>query len=127
MSTVWREQQWGLPTPRRGLRLARPPLARIRRSAWRVREPLVDVFVEDDRVTLVVDLGGFRRHEVSVDLASRRIEAVRVEQRWTATLDLPPHFDVARRIEHLVNGVLVIVASRPTRATAPSLSCGRSS
>lgn len=87
-------------------------ISRVRRSAWVIREPLVDLFVEDDSVMLVIDLGGFRRHEVSLNVEHRRLEAARAEHRWTVPIDLPPQLNVASLVERLVNGVLVMVMPR---------------
>lgn len=92
-----------------------------------MRGPLVDVFHEAEEVLIIVDLGGFTRGEISVNMTPRHyiLEGRRGEQRFREVIDLPPSVDVERSQERLVNGVLEIVLPRqrvpiqPARRRAP--------
>jgi HSP20 family molecular chaperone IbpA len=80
----------------------------------RVQGPLVDVFNEAEEILIVVDLGGFTRGEISLSMTPEHyvLRAVRGEQRFEETIDLPPNVDVERARERLVNGVLEIMLPR---------------
>jgi HSP20 family molecular chaperone IbpA len=127
MSTVSRERRrgggrgqpsggsfegWGLqvtPVPR-----LRDWRYQTRPSFKRVRGPLVDVFHEAEEVLIIVDLGGFTRGEISVNVTPQHyiFEGTRGEQRFREVIDLPPSVDIERSQERLVNGVLEIVLPR---------------
>lgn len=114
-----------------GLQIAPVPKPRewryqTRPSFKRVRGPLIDVFHEAEEVLIIVDLGGFTRGEISVNMTPRHyiLEGKREEQQFREVIDLPPSVDVERSQERLVNGVLEIVLPRqkvpiqPTRRHA---------
>lgn len=136
MATVSREAR-GSRAARRpgggspGQALPAPPVKRLRQwryqtqpSFKRVRGPLVDVFAEAEEVLIVVDLGGFTRGEISLNMtpAHYTLEARRGDQWFREVIDLPPNVDVERARERLVNGVLEIVLPRQQRASPPA--CG---
>lgn len=85
-----------------------------RPSFKRVRGPLVDVFDEAEEVLIIIDLGGFTRGEISLNIAPEHylLEARRGEQRFREVIDLPPNVDLERSRERLVNGVLEIILPR---------------
>lgn len=105
------------------------PLARPREWRYqtrpffkRVRGPLVDVFHEAEEVLIIVDLGGFTRGEISVNMSPRHyiLEGRRGEQRFREVIDLPASVDVERSRERLVNGVLEIVLPRQKIPAEPA-------
>ena len=127
MSTVSRDQRAGGGRPRpagassegSGLRITPVPKLRewryqTRPSLKRVRGPLVDVFHEAEEVLIIVDLGGFTRGEISLNMTPDHyiLEAKRGEQRFREVIELPPNVDVERSQERLVNGVLEIILPR---------------
>ena len=114
-----------------GQALPTPAVKRLRQwryqtqpSFKRVRGPLVDVFAEAEEVLIVVDLGGFTRGEISLNMtpAHYTLEARRGEQWFREVIDLPPNVDLERARERLVNGVLEIVLPRQRRTSPPA--CG---
>ena len=96
-----------------------------RPSFKRVRGPLLDVFHEAEEVLIVVDLGGFTRGEISLEMTPEHyaLEATRGEQRFREVIDLPPNVDLEGAQERLVNGVLEIVL--PRKKARPRPTCGR--
>ncbi len=127
MSTLSRARRAeGGGDPPRGVSTAgapfkRAPVTRVRQwryqtrpSFKRVRGPLVDVFEEAEEVLIIVDLGGFTRGEISLNMSPEQyvLEAGRGDQSFREVIDLPPHVDVNRSEERLVNGVLEIVLPR---------------
>ena len=85
-----------------------------RPSFKRVRGPLVDVFNEAEEVLIVVDLGGFTRGEISLNITPEQyiLQAKRGEQLFSEFIDLPPNVDVEHSQERLINGVLEIILPR---------------
>lgn len=80
----------------------------------RLLRPLVDVFDEADEILIVVDLGGFARGEISIQMTPRQyvLRAARGAQRFEQVIDLPEHTDVEHAEERFRNGVLEIVLPR---------------
>ena len=96
----------------------------------RVMGPLVGVFNEPEEVLIVIDLGGFTRGEVSLNMTPEHyvLQAARGEQRFTELIDLPPNVDVERSQERLVNGVLEIIFPRkkvPAQLARGRAPCGK--
>jgi HSP20 family protein len=97
-----------------------------RPSFKRVRGPLVDVFNEAEEVLIVVDMGGFTRGEISLNMTPEHyiLQARRGEQLFRELIALPPNVDVAHSQERLINGVLEIILPRknspvPSRKRIP--------
>lgn len=118
MSDVWRERRagagFGLPHAvkfeRAGFRV-KPVKARSRSASGRVRGPVVDVFNEPAEAMIVIDLGGFRRTEIVLELTPGQalLRAIRGELQFEEPFELPPDVDSEHRREFLINGVLQIV------------------
>ena len=83
----------------------------------KIRGPLVDVFHEAEEVLIIIDLGGFRRGDVSLNMTAQGyvIDATRDDQRFQEEIRLPPEVDVEHCVEHFRNGVLEIILPRKRR------------
>jgi HSP20 family molecular chaperone IbpA len=83
----------------------------------KIRGPLVDIFHEAEEVLIIIDLGGFRRGDVSLNMTAQGyvIDATRDEQRFQEEIRLPPEVDVKNCVEHFRNGVLEIILPRKRR------------
>lgn len=79
-----------------------------------IKGPLVDVFHEAEEVLIVIDLGGFRKGDVSLILKAERysILARRGDQEFREEITLPPEVDIEKCTENFKNGVLEIVLPR---------------
>ena len=77
----------------------------------------MDVFHEAEEVLINIDLGGFRRGDVSLTMTAQRyvIDATRDGQRFQEEIRLPPEVDVENCVEHFRNGVLEIILPRKRR------------
>jgi HSP20 family molecular chaperone IbpA len=86
----------------------------------KIKGPLVDVFHEAEEVLIVIDLGGFKRGDVSLSIKADRysIFAKRGGQEFREEIVLPPEVDTERCVEHFKNGVLEIVLPRKKESTA---------
>ena len=80
----------------------------------KVRGPLVDVFHEAEEVLIVIDLGGFRRGDISLTITPEKysIFAKRGDQEFQEEIVLPPEVDIENTAEYFRNGVLEIVLPR---------------
>lgn len=80
----------------------------------KMKGPLVDVFHEAEEVLIVIDLGGFRRSDVSLTISATRysILAKRGDQIFQEDIDLPAEADIENCVESYRNGVLEIVLPR---------------
>jgi len=83
----------------------------------KIRGPLVDVFHEAEEVLIIIDLGGFRRGDVSLNVTAQGyvIDATRDDQRFREEIRLPPEVDVENCVENFRNGVLEIILPRKRR------------
>ena len=91
-----------------------PPRATARQAVAHLPAWSVDLFVDHDAVRIVVDLGGWARDEVQVNLDAARctISAVRGTHMARELLALPDGLDVGAATEHWLHGVLEIVIPR---------------
>jgi len=82
----------------------------------KIRGPLVDVFHEAEEVLIVIDLGGFRRGDVTLTMTPDKysIFAKRGDQVFQEEITLPPEVDIENCAEYFRNGVLEIVLPRKT-------------
>jgi HSP20 family molecular chaperone IbpA len=80
----------------------------------KIKGPLVDVFHEADEVLIVIDLGGFRRGDISLNMGRGEISisAKRGDQEFREEIKLTPEVDIDRCVEHFRNGVLEILLPR---------------
>jgi HSP20 family molecular chaperone IbpA len=80
----------------------------------KIKGPLVDVFHEAEEVLIVVDLGGFRRGDISLGVKPEMytIFAKRGDQEFREEIPLPPEVDIERCAEHFRNGVVEIILPR---------------
>ncbi len=80
----------------------------------RIKRPLVDVFHEAEEVLIVIDLGGFRRGDISLNMTPERytIYAKREGQEFREEIMLPPEVDIEKCVENFRNGVLEIILPR---------------
>lgn len=80
----------------------------------KIKGPLVDVFHEAEEVLIVIDLGGFRRGDISLDMNQEKysICAKRGDQEFREEIVLPPEVDVEKCVENFRNGVLEIILPR---------------
>jgi HSP20 family molecular chaperone IbpA len=87
----------------------------------KVHGPLIDVFEEADEVLIVIDLSGFQRRQVSVQLTPEKyvIHARRGREEFREEILLPPEVDLARCVEHFRNGILEITLPRKSGAQPP--------
>ncbi|MCX7047603.1 MAG: Hsp20 family protein [Candidatus Sumerlaeota bacterium] len=83
----------------------------------KIRGPLVDVFHEAEEVLIIIDLGGFRRGDVSLTMTAQRyvIDATRDGQRFQEEIRLPPEVDMENCVENFRNGVLEIILPKKRR------------
>lgn len=84
----------------------------------KIKGPLIDVFHEAEEVLIVIDLGGFRRADVTLEMGPDRysIFAKRGDQEFREEIALPREADVEKCVEHFRNGVLEIVLPRKKKA-----------
>jgi len=82
----------------------------------KIKGPLVDVFHEAEEVLIVIDLGGFRRGDISLNMGKGKISifAKRGDQGFREEIELTPEVDIDRCVEHFRNGVLEILLPRKT-------------
>ncbi len=80
----------------------------------KVKEPLVDIFHEAEEVMIVIDLGGFRRGDISLSMKQEEysIFAKRGDQEFREKIALPPEVDIEKCQENFRNGVLEIILPR---------------
>ena len=80
----------------------------------KIKEPLVDVFKEAKEVKIIIDLGGFSRGEVDIDIKPDKyiIFAKHDEQEFREEIDLPPNVDMEKTTEHFKNHILQITLPR---------------
>ncbi len=76
----------------------------------------MDVFHEAEEVLIVIDLGGFRRGDVSLTMTPDKysIFAKRGDQVFQEEITLPHEVDIENCTEYFRNGVLEIVLPRKT-------------
>lgn len=86
----------------------------------KTRRPLVDVFHEAEEVLIVIDLGGFRRGDVSLRMRPERysIFAKRGNQEFREEIPLPIEVDVENCVEQFRNGILEIVLPRKKKISS---------
>ncbi len=77
----------------------------------KINGPLVDVFHEAEEVLIVIDLGGFRRGDVTLRMTPEKysIFAKRGDQEFREEIALPAEVDIEQCSECFRNGVLEIV------------------
>jgi len=80
----------------------------------KINGPLVDVFHEAEEVLIVIDLGGFRRGDVTLKMTPEKysIFAKRGDQEFREEIALPAEVDIEMCSEHFRNGVLEIALPR---------------
>ncbi|MBI5114941.1 Hsp20/alpha crystallin family protein [Candidatus Poribacteria bacterium] len=80
----------------------------------RIRGLGIDVFHEAEEVLIVIDLGGFRRGDVSLSMTPEKysVYARQGDEEFREEIVLPPDVDVERSVENLRNGVLEILLPR---------------
>ena len=80
----------------------------------KVKEPLVDIFHEAEEVMIVIDLGGFRRGDISLNMKQEEysIFAKRGDQEFQEKIALPPEVDIEKCQENFRNGVFEIILPR---------------
>jgi HSP20 family molecular chaperone IbpA len=86
----------------------------------KIKGPLVDVFHEAEEVLIVIDLGGFQRGDISLNMKQEEysIIAKRGDQEFREAIALPPEVDIGKVSEHFRNGVLEIVLPRKKKANS---------
>jgi HSP20 family molecular chaperone IbpA len=85
----------------------------------KVRGPLVDVFREAGEVRVVIDLSGFKRGEVDIDMKPDRfvIKAMKLKQTFSEEIVFPKDVDADRVEERFKNGILEIVLPKKAEGT----------
>lgn len=80
----------------------------------KIKGPLVDVFHEAEEVLVIIDLGGFARGDVTLQMQPDRylICAERGGQKFSKEISLPAEVDTENCSENYRNGVLEIVLPR---------------
>lgn len=91
--------------PRKWVYETRPVFKRL------MKEPLIDVFKEAEEVRIIIDLGGFSRGEVDIDIKTDRyiITASRGKHTFKEEILFPKDVDTANTEEHFKNGILELV------------------
>ena len=79
-----------------------------------VREPLVDVYEEDDHVLVLAEIPGVSKKDVKLDLSGDRlsIRAQRGEKRYHKDVELPAAFAEEKLHWECANGILKIRLER---------------
>lgn len=79
-----------------------------------VREPLVDVYEEDDHVLVLAEIPGVSKKDVQLELAEGRLTicAQRGEKRYRKEVDLPGNFSPDKMHSECTNGILKIRLER---------------
>ncbi len=82
-----------------------------------VREPLVDVFDEDDSVLVVVELPGVAEDEIKVEIEADVLSLKTVgERKYAKEIDLPSAVDAATIKKAYKNGVLEVRLTKAKNA-----------
>jgi HSP20 family protein len=87
-----------------------------RQATDEVREPLVDVFDEDDRLLIVAEMPGIERpEEVHLDLGGRTLtlSAERADRRYRKSLEVPEGTQRERLTVSCKNGIIEVSAAKP--------------
>jgi len=86
----------------------------------KIKRLLVDVFHEAEEVLIVIDLGGFQRGDISLNIKPEEysIVAKRGDQEFRETIALPQEVDIEKCSEHFRNGVLEIILPRKKEANS---------
>ena len=86
----------------------------------KIKRPLVDVFHEAEEVLIVIDLGGFQRGDISLNMKPEEysIVAKRGDQEFRETIALPQEVDIEKCSENFRNGVLEIILPRKKEANS---------
>lgn len=84
----------------------------------RVKAPLIDVFREAEEVRIIMDLSGFSRGEIDIDIQPDRyiISAVKGEQVLREEILIPQDVNPAAVEENYKNGILELVLPREKKA-----------
>lgn len=84
----------------------------------KIKRPLVDVFHEAEEVMIVIDLGGFQRGDILLNMKPEEysIVAKRDDQEFRETIALPQEVDIEKCSENFRNGVLEIILPRKREA-----------
>ncbi|MGC4117107.1 MAG: Hsp20/alpha crystallin family protein [Myxococcales bacterium] len=83
--------------------------------AWEEsREPLVDVFEEDDRTLIVAEMPGIEAEDIQVDLSGRTLTlgAERGDRKYRKTLEVPEGLQRDRLSVSCRNGIVEISAAK---------------
>ena len=86
----------------------------------KIKGPLVDVFHEAKEVLIVIDLGAFKKEDISLSIEPGRysIVAKRGDQEFFEEITLPPEVDIQRHVKNFKNGVFEIVLPRKKDSNA---------
>lgn len=86
-----------------------------RQPAEEVREPLVDVFDEDDRVMIVAEMPGIEPNDLRVDLSGRTLtlSAERPDRKYRKSVDVPEGIQRERLSVSCKNGIIEVSAAKP--------------
>ncbi|MBI1910923.1 MAG: Hsp20/alpha crystallin family protein [Deltaproteobacteria bacterium] len=84
----------------------------------RVKAPLIDVFREAEEVRIIMDLSGFSRGEIDIDIQPDRyiISAVKGEQVLREEILIPQDVNPSAVEENYKNGILELVLPREKKA-----------
>ena len=101
--------------PRReAVRKPREWIYETRPNFKRVSEPLVDVFKEAEVVKIIIDLSGFSRGDIDIEIKKDRyvISAKKGDNTFSKEIVFPRDVDIARTEERFKNGLLEIMLPR---------------
>jgi HSP20 family molecular chaperone IbpA len=86
----------------------------------KINGPVVDVFHEAEEVLIVIDLGGFQRGDILLNMKPEEysIVAKRGEQEFRETIALSQEVDIEKCSEYFRNGVLEIILPRKKEANS---------
>ncbi len=88
-----------------------------RQAAEEVREPLVDVFDEDDRVMIVAEMPGVEPNDLHVELSGRTLtlSAERPDRKYRKSIEVPEGTQRDRLSVSCKNGIIEVSAAKPGR------------
>jgi HSP20 family protein len=80
-----------------------------------VREPLVDVFEEEDRLLIVAEMPGIEQEDVVVELSDRLLtfSAERGDRKYRKSVEVPANIGRDQLVVSCKNGIIEISAAKP--------------
>ncbi len=92
-------------------------LTAYRARKWKEPEPLIDVFEENDRITVVAQFAGFKRENLKIHVKDQRLilSAETSDRKYYKSLNLPKRVNLENLHTSYKNGVLEIQFERTVK------------